>query len=67
MITYLTKSLIEKKDETYYPDEQVIRMLAFLTDNIFVEFGVDFLRQVVGISIRTNCATLHADIFFFSI
>ena len=32
-------------------------------DNIFIRFGTNLYRQVVGISMGTNCAPLAADLF----
>ena len=40
-------------------------MLTFLLDNIFIRFGTKLYRQVVGISMGTNCAPLVADLFLF--
>ena len=34
-------------------------------DNIFIRFGTKLYRQVVGISMDTNCAPLVADLFLF--
>ena len=36
-----------------------------LLDNIFIQFGTKLYRQVVGITMGTNCAPLVADIFLF--
>ena len=35
-------------------------------DNIYVRFGGQLFRQMVGIPIRTNCAPLLADLFLYS-
>jgi hypothetical protein len=37
------------KGKTCYSEEQVISMLEFLIDNIFVSFGGTLFQQVVGI------------------
>ena len=39
--------------------------LHYLLDNIFIRFGSKLYRQVVGISMGTNCAPLVADLFLF--
>ena len=39
--------------------------LHYLLDNIFIRFGSNLYRQIVGISIGTNCAPLVADLFLF--
>jgi hypothetical protein len=54
------------KGKTCYSEEQVIGMLEFLIDNIFVSFGGTLFQQVVGIPMGTNCAPLLADLFLYS-
>ena len=54
------------KGKTCYSEEQVISMLEFLIDNIFVSFGEALFQQVVGIPMGTNCAPLLADLFLCS-
>ena len=39
--------------------------LHYLLDNIFIRFGSKLYRQIVGISMGTNCAPLVADLFLF--
>ena len=39
--------------------------LTFLLDNIYIRFGSTLYRQIVGIPMGTNCATLLADLFLF--
>ena len=39
--------------------------LHYLLDNIFIRFCSKIYRQLVGISIGTNCAPLVADLFLF--
>ena len=41
-------------------------MIEFLVDNIYVRFGGQFFRQMVGIPMGTNCAPLLVDLFFYS-
>ena len=52
--------------KTCYSEEQVISMLEFLIDNIFVSFGGIMFQQVVGIPMGTNCAPLLVDLFLYS-
>ena len=49
-----------------YTADQIHRMVEFLIDNIFVKFGGCLFRQVIGITMRTNCAPLLADLFLYS-
>ena len=39
--------------------------LHFLLDNIFKRFGSKLYRQIVGIPMGTNCASVVADLFLF--
>ena len=41
-------------------------MNEFLVDNIYVRFGGQLFRQMVGIPMRTSCAPLLADLFLYS-
>ena len=44
---------------------EVCESLNFLLDNIFVRYGNDIYRQVIGIPMGTNCAPLIADLFLY--
>ena len=48
-----------------YWDADVIKMLEYLIDNIFVEFGGRTLQQTIGVPMGTNCAPLLADLFLY--
>ena len=41
-------------------------MIEFLVDNIYVRFGGELFRQMIGIPMETNCAPLLADLFLYS-
>ena len=41
-------------------------MIEFLVDNMYVRFGGQLSRQMVGIPMGTNCAPLLADLFLYS-
>ena len=45
--------------------QNVYDSLTFLLDNIFIRFGTKLYRQVVGIPMSTNCASLVGDLFPF--
>ena len=49
-----------------YTANQICKMVDFLIDNIFVKFGGSIYRQVIGIPMGTNCASLLADLFLYS-
>ena len=49
-----------------YSDADVIKMLEYLNDNIFLEFGGRIFQQIIGIPMGTNCAPLLADLFLYS-
>ena len=71
------KYLVLGHDETYfvkehsdsnnkYSEDDIIKMLEFLVDNIFVVFAGKVFQQTVGIPMGTNCAPLLVDIFLYS-
>ena len=39
-----------------YTADNICKMIEFLIDNIFVQFGGRLFRQVIGIPMGTNCA-----------
>ena len=43
----------------------VSEALIFLLDNIYIRFGTKLYRQIVGIPMGTNSASLVADLFLF--
>ena len=45
--------------------QNVCDAMTFLLDNIFIQFGTKLYRQVVGITMGTNCVPLVADLFLF--
>ena len=46
-----------------YTVNDICKMIEFLVDNIYVRFGGQFFRQMVGIPMGTNYAPLLADCF----
>ena len=61
---YFVKEHSDAKNK--YTEEDIIKMLGFLVDNIFVVFAGKVFQQIVGIPMGTNCAPLLADIFLYS-
>jgi len=54
----------DKKDEyCKWICEDMINAINYLLDNIFVRFDNKVLRQIVWITMGTNCAPLIADLF----
>ena len=49
-----------------YTVNDICKMIEFLVDNIYVRFGRQLFRQMVGIPMGTNCAPLLADLFLYS-
>ena len=45
--------------------QNVCDALIYLLDNIYIRFGTKFFRQIVGISMGTNCVPFVADLFLF--
>ena len=62
--TYFVKEHSDSKNK--YSEDDIIKMLEFLVDNIFVVFAGKVFQQTVGIQMGTNCAPLLADIFLYS-
>ena len=61
---YLVKEQSYSKNK--YTEDDIINMLEYLVDNIFVVFGGKVFQHIVGIRMSTNCAPLLADIFLYS-
>ena len=49
-----------------YTASDICRMIEFLVDNIYVRFGGQRFRQMVGLPMGTNCVPLLADLFLYS-
>ena len=49
-----------------YTANDICKMIEFLVDNIYVRFGGQLFRQMVGIPMGANCAPLLADLFLYS-
>ena len=49
-----------------YSEGDIIKMLEFLVDHIFLVFAGKVFQQIVGIQMGTKCAPLLADIFLYS-
>ena len=62
--TYFVKEHSDSKKK--YSEDDIIKMLEFLVDNIFVVFAGKVLKQKVGNPMGTNCAPLLADIYLYS-
>ena len=61
---YFVKEHSDSKNK--YTEEDIIKMLEFLVDNICVVFAGNVFQQIVGIPMGTTCAPLLADIFLYS-
>jgi hypothetical protein len=51
------------KANNKYKQDDIIQMLKFLIDNIFILFGGQVFHQTIGIQMGTICAPLFADMF----
>ena len=56
----------ETDSKNKYTEEDIIKMLEILVDNIFVVLAGKVFQHIIGIPMDTNCATLLADIFLYS-
>ena len=61
--SYFVKEHSDSKHK--YSEDDIIKMLGFLVDNIFMVFAGKVFQQIVGIPMGTNCAPLLADIFLY--
>ena len=52
--------------DSKYTASDICKMTEFLVDNIYVRFGGQLSRQIVGIPTGTNCAPLLTDLFLYS-
>ena len=48
-----------------YTADNICKMIEFLIDNIFVQFGGRLFCQASGIPMGTNCVPLLADLFLY--
>ena len=48
-----------------FDEAEFLELFEFLIDNIYIRFGSDVFRQVVGIPMGTNCAPLLANLYLF--
>ena len=62
--TYFTSDPLNGDNK--YTANDICKMIEFLVDNIYVRFGGQLFRQMVGIPMGTNCAPLLADLFLYS-
>ena len=62
---YFTHVISGGKDKIYTTDN-ICKMIEFLTDNIFVQFGGCLFRQVIRIRMGMNCVPLLAALFLYS-
>ena len=51
----------DTKRYKFWSCQNVCEALIYLLDNIYIRFGTKLYRQIVGISMGTNCAPLVAD------
>jgi len=49
-----------------YIEDDIVNMMNFLIDNIFIKFGGRIFQQTVGIPMGTKCVPLLADLIFHS-
>ena len=61
---YFVKEHSDSKNK--FTEEDIIKMLEILVDNIFVVFAGKVFQQIIGIPMGTNCVPLLADIFLYS-
>ena len=55
----------DHREYTLWSCQNVCDALSYLLDNIYIRFGNQLYRHIVGIPMGTNCAPLVADLFLF--
>ena len=55
----------DQSRKIYWSCQNVCNALSYLLDNIYIRFGTNLYRQIVGIPMGTNCAPLVADLFLY--
>lgn len=55
-----------KKGTKHYDCEEIIEMISWLIDNIYIKFGDKCFRQIIGIPMGTDCAPFLANLFLYS-
>ena len=63
-VCYLVKGDTDASPK--YNEIDIVNMINFLIDNIFVVFGGKVFQQTIGIPMGTNCAPLLADLFLYT-
>ena len=63
-VAYFGKEHSDSKSKC--SEDDIIKVLEFLVDNMFVVFAGKGFKQIVGIPMQTNCASFLADIFLCS-
>jgi len=62
--TYFVKDRTTCK--TKYTEDDIVNMINFLIDNIFIEFGGRIFQQIVSMPMGINCAPLLVDLFLYT-
>ena len=67
VVWYNTEYLVgdEIDSPNKYSETDIVRVVGFLIDNIYVEFGGHVCRRTVGVPMVTNCAPLVADLLLY--
>ena len=64
--SYFTSDPLNGDNMYKYTANPICKMIEFLVDNIYVRFGGQLFRQMVGIPMGTYCAPLLVDLFLYS-
>ena len=54
-----------KDGQSAFEYDQLVELLNFLIDNIYINFGDSIFRQTIGIQMGTNSAPLLANLYLF--
>ena len=62
---YFVREYFDSKSKYMYTEDEMMNMLEFLVDNIFIVCGGKVFQQIGINPMGTNCAPFLADIFLY--
>ena len=64
--TFFSEDVYDKPNYLSWSCKEFCELFSFLIDNIYIKFGNNAYRQVIGIPMGTDCAPLLADLFLYT-
>ena len=60
-----SRKLPTKSKLLHLDKDQIMKMFNYLMDNIYLFYGTEIYRQIIGIPMGTDCAPELANLFLF--